>query len=143
MGFGCGGGETAMALWECVRTYMEVGPDAVTDTTDRFSRKKGILATYLDDVLNAAKRKGWFMTLLWEGFFGLFIFNTLLIDVLERWKLYPLPDLDHPDIIEWSKPLPREQWASPSPELQAALAKMGIEPERGMTSCKDSASETT
>ncbi|MGE9840273.1 hypothetical protein, partial [Pseudomonas sp. UM16] len=29
LGFNCGGGTTAMALWECMRSYMEVGPDAV------------------------------------------------------------------------------------------------------------------
>ncbi|OSN58550.1 hypothetical protein BV349_05492 [Pseudomonas syringae pv. actinidiae] len=123
MGFNCGGGETAMALWECMRSYMEIGPDAVSDKTSRFNRSKGIWASYLDDIFEAARRKGWFLTLLWEGFFGLFIFNTLLIDVLERWKLSPPPDLEHPDIVEWSKSLPPEQWATPSPELLAALAQ--------------------
>ncbi|MBM0141191.1 DUF6708 domain-containing protein [Pseudomonas cannabina] len=123
MGFNCGGGETAMALWECVRSYMEIGPDAVSDRTSRFNRPKGIWASYLDDLVAAAHRKGWFLALLWEGFFGLFIFNTLLIDVLERWKLSPPPDLEYPDIVEWSKPLPPEQWATPSPELLAALAQ--------------------
>ncbi|GAB7532483.1 hypothetical protein PS3A_48980 [Pseudomonas sp. 3A(2025)] len=124
MVFPCGGGKPAMALWECVRTYMEVGPDAVSDLTAKFARTKGVWASYLDDLRDAAKRKGWFRTLLREGLFELLIFNTLLADLLERKKLYPLPDLDHPDIIEWSKPLPREQWASPSPEFQAALAKL-------------------
>ncbi|NAT59382.1 hypothetical protein CU666_14895 [Pseudomonas syringae pv. actinidifoliorum] len=123
MGFNCGGGETAMALWECMRSYMEIGPDAVSDRTSRFHRPKGIWATYVDDVFEAARRKGWFLALLWEGFFGLFIFNTLLIDVLERWKLSPPPDLKYPDIVEWSKSLPSEQWATPSPELLAALAQ--------------------
>ncbi|BAP40718.1 putative uncharacterized protein [Pseudomonas sp. StFLB209] len=113
-----------MALWECIRTYMEVGPDAVVSIgTSRFTRTKGIFASYLDDLKEAAKRKGWFLTLLWDGFFGLFVFNVLLADYLERKKLYPLPDLDHPDIIEWSKPLPPEQWARPSAEFQAALAE--------------------
>ncbi len=32
LGFNCGGGTTAMALWECTRSYMEVGPDAVPDS---------------------------------------------------------------------------------------------------------------
>ncbi|WP_017685186.1 DUF6708 domain-containing protein, partial [Pseudomonas syringae] len=63
MGFNCGGGETAMALWECVRSYMEIGPDAVSDRTSRFHRPKGIWATYVDDVFEAARRKGWFLTL--------------------------------------------------------------------------------
>ncbi|EPM42876.1 hypothetical protein A264_28576, partial [Pseudomonas syringae pv. actinidiae ICMP 19071] len=83
-------------------SYMEIGPDAVSDRTSRFKRPKGILPSYLDDLVAAAQRKGWFLALLWEGFFGLFIFNTLLIDVLERWKLSPPPDLEHPDIVEWS-----------------------------------------
>ena len=121
-GFNCGGGTTAMALWECVRSYMEIGPDAVEDQTARFDRSKGIWATYLDDLIKAAKLRGWFITALWEGLCGVFIFNTLLIDVLERWKLNPPPDLPYPDIIEWSKPLPPEQWAERSPELEVAIA---------------------
>jgi hypothetical protein len=121
-GFNCGGGTTAMALWECMRSYMEIGPEAVEDATARFDRSKGIWATYLDDLVKAAKLRGWFVTILWEGFCGIFIFNTLLIDVLERWKLNPPPDLLHTDIIEWSKPLPPEQWAKRSPELEAAIA---------------------
>ncbi|MEB0224872.1 hypothetical protein [Pseudomonas sp. 10S4] len=122
LGFNCGGGTTAMALWECMRSYMEIGPHAVEDQTARFDRSKGIWATYLDDLIKAAKLRGWFVTVLWEGFCGIFIFNTLLIDVLERWKLNPPPDLPYPDIIEWSKPLPPEQWAKCSPELEEAIA---------------------
>ncbi|NAT23627.1 hypothetical protein [Pseudomonas syringae] len=122
MGFNCGGGESAMALWECIRSYMEIGPDAVSDRTSRFKRPKGILPSYLDDLVAAAQRKGWFLALLWEGFFGLFIFNTLLIDVLERWKLSPPPDLEYPDIIEWSKSLSPEKWTTRSAELEIALA---------------------
>ena len=121
MGFNCGGGRTAMALWECMRSYMEIGPEAVEDATARFDRSKGIWATYLDDLIKGAKLRGWVVTALWEGFCGIFIFNTLLIDVLERWKLNPPPDLTYPDIIEWSKPLPPEQWAKRSPELEAAI----------------------
>ncbi|MBC8996379.1 hypothetical protein IAI51_07565 [Pseudomonas sp. N40(2020)] len=123
LGFNCGGGTTAMALWECMRSYMEIGPEAVEDQTARFDRSKGIWATYLDDLNKAAKLRGWFITALWEGFCGIFIFNTLLIDVLERWKLNPPPDLTYPDIIEWSKPLPPGQWAKRSPELEAAIAQ--------------------
>ncbi|WP_339474443.1 hypothetical protein [Pseudomonas sp. RL_5y_Pfl2_69] len=125
--FNCGGGTTAMALWECMRSYMEIGPDAVEDQTARFDRSKGIWTTYLDDLIKGAKLRGWPVTILWEGFCGIFIFNTLLIDVLERWKLNPPPDLTHPDIIEWSKPLPPEQWAKRSPELEHAIAKREAE----------------
>jgi hypothetical protein len=58
MGFNCGGGTTAMALWECMRSYMEVGPDTVEDQTARFDRSKGIWATYTDDLIKAAKLRG-------------------------------------------------------------------------------------
>ncbi|MHB2136801.1 hypothetical protein ACX64L_02395 [Pseudomonas monsensis] len=125
--FNCGGGTTAMALWECMRSYMEIGPEAVEDQTARFDRSKGIWATYLDDLIKAAKLRGWFVTVLWEGFCGIFIFNTLLIDVLERWKLNPPPDLPYPDIIEWSKPLPADDWAKRSAELEEAIAKREAE----------------
>jgi len=127
LGFNCGGGTTAMALWECMRSYMEIGPEAVEDQTARFDWSKGIWATYLDDLVKAAKLRGWPLTLLWEGFCGIFIFNTLLIDVLERWKLNPPPDLPYPDITEWSKPLPPEQWAKRSPELEVAIAEREAE----------------
>lgn len=126
-GFNCGGGEAAMAQWECMRSFMEIGPHVITDNSARFYRTKGILATYVEGIIEAAKRKGWFMALLWEGFFGLFIFNTLLIDVLERTKLSPPPDLPYPEIIDWSKPLPPEQWARRSPELEAAISQREAE----------------
>ncbi len=122
MGFNCGGGTAAMALWECMRSYMEIGPEAVSDEMARFHRPHGILATYRKVIVDAANKRGWFLALLWEGFFGIFIFNMLLVEVLERLKLNPPPDLTYPDIIEWSKPLPPEQWAKRSPELELAIA---------------------
>jgi hypothetical protein len=42
-------------------------------------------------------------------------------------KLSHPPDLPYPDIIEWSKPLPPEQWAKRSPELESAIAKREAE----------------
>ncbi|WP_313055539.1 hypothetical protein [Pseudomonas lopnurensis] len=127
IGFSCGGGTTAMRLWECMRSYMEIGPEAVSDNTHRLSRTKGIWATYIDDVIEAAERKGWFLALLWEGFCGLIVFNTLFIDLIERKKLSPPPDLTDPAIVEWSQPLPPEQWARRSPELEQAIAEREIE----------------
>ena len=127
LGFNCGSDEGAMAQWECMRSFMEVGPQAVEDNSARFHHPKGILATFVDRLYSTAKRKGWFMTLLWDGFCGVFIFNTFLIDALERLKLYPLPEFLCPDIIEWSKPLPPEQWAKRSPELELAIAQREAE----------------
>jgi len=125
--FACGGGRSAMAVWECMRSYMEIGPEAVVDETARFQRPRCVLATYMKVIVDAANKRGWVLALLWEGFFGIFIFNMLLVEVLERLKLNPHPALTYPDIIEWSKPLPPEQWAKRSPELELAIARREAE----------------
>ncbi|WP_426159923.1 hypothetical protein [Pseudomonas sp. TSRC2-2] len=124
-GFNCGGGTTAMALWECMRSYMEIGPEAAPDAAALNSGAN--LRYYIDYMKDKAKQRGWFLTLVWEGVFGIFIFNAPLATYLQRKKLYPPPDLHYPDIIEWSKPLPPEQWAKRSPELEAAIAKREAE----------------
>ncbi|VVN96563.1 hypothetical protein PS718_02317 [Pseudomonas fluorescens] len=125
LGFNCGGGTTAMALWECIRSYMEVGPEAAPDAAALNSGAN--LRYYIDYMKDKAQTRGWFLTLLWEGVFGVFIFNAPLATYLQRKKLYPPPDLPYPDIIEWSKPLPPEQWTKRSPELEAAIAKREAE----------------
>ncbi|MHA6136090.1 hypothetical protein ACX3YC_01225 [Pseudomonas mohnii] len=125
LGFNCGGGTTAMALWECMRSYMEIGPEAAPEAAALNSGAD--LRYYIDYLNEKAKERGWFLTLLWEGVFGVFIFNAPLATYLQRKKLYPPPDLLYPDIIEWSKPLPPEQWAKRSPELEAAIAEREAE----------------
>ncbi|MBM6445460.1 hypothetical protein [Pseudomonas sp. MIL9] len=125
LGFNCGGGTTAMALWECMRSYMEIGPEAAPEAAALNSGAD--LRYYIDYLNEKAKERGWFLTLLWEGVFGVFIFNAPLATYLQRKKLYPPPDLLYPDIIEWSKPLPPEQWAKRSPELEAAIAQREAE----------------
>ncbi|PSS57012.1 hypothetical protein [Pseudomonas sp. BBP2017] len=125
LGFNCGGGTTAMALWECMRSYMEIGPDAAPEAAAL--NAGGSLRYYIDYMSDKAKTRGWILTLLWEGVLGVFIFNAPLAQYLQRKKLNPPPDLTYPAIIEWSKPLPPEQWAKRSPELEAAIAKREAE----------------
>ena len=127
LGFNCGGGTTAMALWDCMRSYMEIGPEAAPDAAALNAGAN--LRYYIDYMNEKAKVRGWFLMLLWEGVFGVLIFNAPLATYLQRKKLYPPPDLPYPDIIEWSKPLPQEQWAKRSPELEAAIAKREAEME--------------
>ncbi|WP_085695073.1 hypothetical protein [Pseudomonas sp. B7(2017)] len=125
LGFPCGGGTTAMALWECMRSYMEVGPQAVPDAA---ALGAGVnLRYYIDYMKEKAEERGWVLTLLWEGVVGVFIFNAPLATYLQRRKLYPPPELSHPDILEWSKPLPPEQWAQRSPALAAAIVQREAE----------------
>lgn len=122
LGFNCGGGTTAMALWECTRSYMEIGPEAVPES------RVGI-APYEETQIGSLivdLRKGDMLSVLW-GIFCITILGTYLAEKLQGWKLSHPPDLPHPDIIEWSKPLPPEQWAKRSPELEVAIAQREAE----------------
>ena len=123
--FNCGGGTTAMALWECMRSYMEIGPDAAPEAAALNSG--GSWRYYIDYLNDRAKKNGWLITFLWDGLVGVLVFNAPLATYLQRKKLYPPPQLNHPDIIEWSNPLPAEQWAKRSPELEQAIAKCEAE----------------
>ncbi|HEX4551426.1 hypothetical protein [Pseudomonas sp.] len=129
LGFNCGGGTTAMALWECMRSYMEIGPHVLPETNDfEGGREKlrgrsvfwGVCCEYVDGirhhlVAQEVGKAAWLVM-------GAVLFGAPLAMMLQTWKLSPPPDLLHPDIIEWSKPLPPEQWAKRSPELEAAIA---------------------
>ncbi|MEX5688192.1 hypothetical protein [Pseudomonas silesiensis] len=122
LGFNCGGGTTAMALWECMRSYMEIGAEAVPES------RVGV-APYEETQIGSIitdLRKGNLLGVLW-GIFCITILGTYLAEKLQDLKLSHPPDLSYPDIIEWSKPLPPEQWAKRSPELEDAIAKRNAE----------------
>jgi hypothetical protein len=122
LGFNCGGGTTAMALWECMRSYMEIGPEAVPDS------RVGIAPyeqTQIGSIITDL-RKGNLLGVFW-GVFCITILGTYLAEKLQNLKLSYPPDLPYPDIIEWSKPLPPERWAKRSPELEVAIAEREAE----------------
>ena len=122
LGFNCGGGTTAMALWECMRSYMEIGPQAVPES------RVGV-APYEETQIGSIitdLRKGNLLGVLW-GIFCITILGTYLAEKLQDLKLSHPPDLPYPDIIEWSKPLSPEQWAKRSPELEEAIANREAE----------------
>lgn len=131
LGFSCGGGETAMCLWECMRSYMEVGPKAVPKCNfEGENSKKGLISwtvCILFDALKSAA-KGDFKSAINDVFFTVFLGAPLGFYLQER-KLVPPPDLTAPEIKEWSKTLPAEQWAKRSPELEVAIAKREAELE--------------
>jgi len=130
LGFSCGGGTTAMCLWECMRTYMEVGPEAVALSNDLENLREnlgnkgpfwGAWWTYYIGIRDHIVA-GEFGKAIWLVF-TIFAFGGPLILMLQHWKLAPPPDLTAPEIVEWSKPLPPEQWAKRSPELEQAIAE--------------------
>ncbi len=122
IGFSCGGGTTAMCLWECMRSYMEVGSQAVPDTR---LGKRPYEETQIGSIVTSL-RKGDIKDVLHGLFFVIFL-GTYFAEKLQNLKLSPPPDLTDPAIIEWSQPLPPEQWAKRSPELERAIAEREIE----------------
>src|SRR5690606_4030140 len=98
LGFSCGGGTTAMCLWECMRSYMEIGPQAVPHLNDLDNLREnlggkgpfwGAWWTYylgIRDHLNA----GEYGKALWLCF-TIFAFGGPLILMLQHWKLAPPP----------------------------------------------------
>ena len=121
-GFNCGGGTTAMALWECIRSYMEIGPQAVPDSQVGIPRYE---ETQIGSIITDL-RKGDLIGVVW-GIFCITILGTYLAEKLQNLKLSHPPELPYPDIIEWSKPLPPEQWAKRSAALETAIAKREAE----------------
>ncbi|MEE4150900.1 hypothetical protein V2I94_18935 [Pseudomonas viridiflava] len=123
MGFNCGGGETAMTLWECVRGYMEIGPDAIPACRVGSAPYE---ETQIGSIMTSL-RKGDLLDVM-HGVFFITVLGTYLAEKLQDMKLCPAPDLIHPDIIDWSRPLPPERWAKRSPDLEAALAIHDLKP---------------
>lgn len=121
-----GGGTSAMAQWECIRSFMEVGPQAVPEPTVVHNAGMSLWQSYVHDYRNAVAERGALLAFLWEGL-GAVIFNGLLLEYLLRKKLAHLPNLTAPEAVEWSRPLPQEQWAKRSPELEQAIAEREAE----------------
>jgi len=122
LGFSCGGGTTAMCLWECMRSYMEIGPEAVPDTR---LGKQPYEKTQIGSIVTSL-RKGDIKDVLHGLFFVIFL-GTYFAEKLQNLKLAPPPNLTDPSIVEWSQPLPPEQWAKRSPELERAIAEREAE----------------
>ena len=122
LGFSCGGGTTAMCLWECMRSYMEIGPEAVPSSR---LGKRPYADTQIGSIVTSLL-KGDIKDVLHGLFFVIFL-GTYFAEKLQNLKLAPPPDLTDPAIVEWSKPLPPEQRAKRSPELELAIAEREAE----------------
>ncbi|XEG73432.1 hypothetical protein QA447_04100 [Pseudomonas sp. abacavir_1] len=134
MGLSCGGGTTAMRLWECMRSYMEIGPEAVPLENDLEGTRKllggrgaiwGSIWMFYAGIKKHLLAKE-FGKALWL-IFTIVAFGTPLAAMLQTWKLAPPPDLTDPAIVEWSAPLPPEQWAKRSPEWDEAIRQREAE----------------
>nr|WP_064494036.1 hypothetical protein [Pseudomonas chengduensis] len=127
-----GGGIGSMAQWECIRSFMEIGPDAVPENSLNKANEvvqrggylgmwKGVALQLVDELQHGKFAKAC-MT-----FLGLTIFGIPWLAVLDTRKLAKIPDLTAPEVVEWSKTLPPKQWAKRSPELERAIAEREAE----------------
>ena len=127
-----GPGIAAMRQWECIRSFMEIGPEAVPEPTD--VRDKSLRDIFVEEFHKARQHHGLLLTLLWDVGIGQVLFNPMVYHWLHKKKFAVIPDLTSPESIAWSQPLPPEQWAKRSPELEAAIAEREKELEFYATS---------
>ncbi|WP_188637027.1 hypothetical protein [Halopseudomonas pertucinogena] len=128
-----GPGIAAMRQWECIRSFMEVGPEAVPEPSPVHNGHMGIWESFMHDMREGIKANGWLRTIIEIGLFS-FFFNVFVLDYLTRKKFAVIPDLTSPESIAWSQSLPPEQWAKRSPELEKAIAEREKELEFAATS---------
>ncbi|WP_231613345.1 hypothetical protein [Halomonas sp. BC04] len=127
----------ARAEWEALRGYMEYDVNTLDEIQSPLSiREEGDPPWEGAHTIRNAHRRlhqrrrngevGWFYTLGWY-LYHLLTFWTLpgYLAELETWLLrrFGTKSLP-PEIVEWSKPLPKEQWAKPSEELVRMSAEV-------------------
>ncbi|AQZ94256.1 hypothetical protein ACFSB1_17635 [Halopseudomonas phragmitis] len=117
-----GPGAAAMRQWECIRSFMEIGPEVVPEPTLVPDPDLSIWQGFIKRMREGMVKNGWFRTIFWDGLFS-FVFNLFAYYYLMRKKFAVIPDLTSPESIAWSQPLPPEQWARRSAELEAAIAE--------------------
>lgn len=117
-----GGGISSMAQWECIRSFMEVGPEAIPEPLENICGLS-LKQIFWREFDKSCQERGLFLTVVWEIGIMFPIFNPMGAHWITRKKLAHIPELTAPEVIEWSKPLPREQWAKRSPELEQAIAE--------------------
>src|SRR5690554_4318059 len=127
-----GPGIAAMRQWECIRSFMEIGPEAVPEPTD--VRDKSLRDIFVEEFHKARQHHGLLLTLLWDVGIGQVLFNPMVYHWLHKKKFAVIPDLTSPESIAWSQAIPPEQWAKRSPELGKAIAEREKELEFAATS---------
>ena len=105
----------AVGEWEAIRVYMEEGPSALPQLMSE-EHEEGTVAYFH------------FCRRVYRGnhSYVRYLFGFMLIQFCSGWTLpchiaawvERLPKTSFPkSVIEWSKPIPREQWQKPSEEL--------------------------
>jgi len=105
----------AVSEWEAIRSYMEEGLSALPPPMSE-AYEEGTVA-YFQLCRQAYRENHWYVT---------YLFGFVLIQFCSGWTLpchiaawvERLPKTSFPkSVLDWSKPLPPEQWQKPSAEL--------------------------
>nr|WP_310886923.1 DUF6708 domain-containing protein [Pseudomonas cannabina] len=121
----------AVSEWEAIRAYMEEGPDALPKPMMGDTPEQGTVGFF-----HMCRRD----YLIDHGYLRYF-FGFLLIQFCSGWTLpchiatwvERLPKTAFPKSVQnWSKPLPRDQWQSPSAELIAQSEEVRKSFRKGM-----------
>jgi hypothetical protein len=108
------GHETAgLAQWECIRCFMDEGPDACPDP-----KQDETLAGYKAKCRQARKDMP-LLSWLWKKV-GDWFFHRYLAHIITERRIKSLAVRRLPEELKaWSKPVPESQWAKPSETLKA------------------------
>lgn len=121
------GHETSgLAQWECIRRFMEEGPDACPAP-----RNDDTLANYKINCRKAYKEMSF---LPWAGKkIGDWFFQRYLAHIITERRTQVVALRRMPaELKAWSEPLPESRWAQPSEELQALNRQLTRAYERGL-----------
>jgi hypothetical protein len=121
------GHETAgLAQWECIRQFMENGPEACPDPKDDET-----LAHYKAKCRQARKDMSllpWLGKKVGDWFFQRYLAHIITERRIKTLALKSLPE----ELNAWSAPLPKEQWVKPSEALQSLNQQLSHAYERGL-----------
>ncbi|WP_226611562.1 hypothetical protein [Marinobacter nauticus] len=121
------GHETAgLAQWECIRQFMENGPEACPDP-----KEDETLAHYKAKCRQARKDMSllpWLGKKVGDWFFQRYLAHIITERRIKTLALRSLPE----ELKAWSAPLPKEQWAKPTEALQNLNQQLARAYERGL-----------
>jgi hypothetical protein len=127
---GVGGLPGALAQWEYIRRFMEEGPEAITSSArewglewyDAYVAREKAECERTNDM---ARWRRFRRKRLWE--------HARFAHWYTEYRMkHVLPKAVPKDwLVEWSKPLPREQWAKPSRQLAELSEQLRAAYQRG------------
>ncbi|WP_375176267.1 hypothetical protein [Marinobacter mobilis] len=115
-----------LAQWECLRRFMEDGPDACPDP-----KNDETLAHYKAKCRQARKEMSllpWLWKKVGDWFFQRYLAHIVTERRLKTLALKSLPK----ELDAWSAPLPKEQWVKPSEELLTLNQQLTRAYEQGL-----------